>query len=182
MFVVCNFDALAQKSVIRIERRQVVFLCWMKYSKLRVSRRPGDINVCCFRRLKIPIGQQTEIQPYKPTKLSRLKLETWTQQPIPMMSEHSAHLTLLPFGFVSGSGDIHVCCCQFQCSDTGKRYSNLKETSCLPLLNSTTRPYDEWAFNTLDFTAVWLSPLALAMYMLAVVNFDALAHASDIRI
>ena len=35
----------------------------------------------------------------KPTELSRIKLKTWTQQPVPMMSEHSAHLTSLPFGF-----------------------------------------------------------------------------------
>ena len=32
MFVVVNFDALAQASDIRIERRQVVFLCWMQDS------------------------------------------------------------------------------------------------------------------------------------------------------
>ena len=49
-------------------------------------------------------------------------------------------------------------------------------------LNSTARPYDEWAFSPLDFTAVWLSHLALAIYMFVVVNFDALAQASDIRI
>ena len=30
MFVVVNFDALAQASDIQIERRQVVFLCWMQ--------------------------------------------------------------------------------------------------------------------------------------------------------
>ena len=30
IFVVVNFDALAQSSVIQIERRQVVFLCWMR--------------------------------------------------------------------------------------------------------------------------------------------------------
>ena len=36
---------------------------------------------------------------HKPTKLSRIKLKTWTQQPVPMISEHSAHLTSLPFGF-----------------------------------------------------------------------------------
>ena len=30
-------------------------------------------------------------------------------------------------------------------------------------LNSTARPYDEWAFSALDFTATWLSHLALAM-------------------
>ena len=45
-------------------------------------------------------------------------------------------------------------------------------------LNSTARPYDEWAFSPLDFTAVWLSHLALAIYMFVVVNFDALAQAN----
>ena len=37
-----------------------------------------------------------------PTELSRIKLKktwkTWTQQPIPMISKHSANLTPLPFG------------------------------------------------------------------------------------
>ena len=27
----------------------------------------------------------------KPTELSRIKLKTWTRQPVPMISEHSAH-------------------------------------------------------------------------------------------
>ena len=36
---------------------------------------------------------------HKPTELSRNKLNTWPQQPVPMMSKHSAHLTSLPFGF-----------------------------------------------------------------------------------
>ena len=45
MFVVANFDALAQASDIWIERRQVVFLCWMR-----------DSNP----RSQTPIRQQTE--------------------------------------------------------------------------------------------------------------------------
>ena len=32
VFVVINFDVLAQASDFRIERRQVVFLCWMQDS------------------------------------------------------------------------------------------------------------------------------------------------------
>ena len=35
----------------------------------------------------------------KPTELSRIKLKTWTRQPVPMISKHSAHSTLLPVGF-----------------------------------------------------------------------------------
>ena len=47
--------------------------------------------------------------------------------------------------------------------------------------NSTACPYDQRAFSPLDPTAVWHSHLALAIYMF-VVNSDALAQASDIRI
>ena len=49
-------------------------------------------------------------------------------------------------------------------------------------LNSTACPYDQQALSPLDLTANWLSHLALAIYMFVVVNFDALAQASDIRI
>ena len=35
----------------------------------------------------------------KPTELSRIELKTWTQQPVPMISEHSVHWTPLPFCF-----------------------------------------------------------------------------------
>ena len=41
MFVAVNFDALAQASDIRIERRQVVFLCWMQDSNPSGSQTPN---------------------------------------------------------------------------------------------------------------------------------------------
>ena len=47
-------------------------------------------------------------------------------------------------------------------------------------LNYTARPYDQRAFSPLDPTVSWLSNLALAIYIFVVVNFDALAQASDI--
>ena len=140
---------------------------------------------------------------HDPTELSRIKLKTWTQQPIPMMSEHSAHLTSLPFGFrtwlwrytcllllismlwlrqaifeskgdkLSSSAESRIRTWKSQrhliasrlnahsqtdwaiedqakklelnsssrrCSGTGKRYSNRKETSCLPLLRAGFEP------------------------------------------
>ena len=49
-------------------------------------------------------------------------------------------------------------------------------------LNSTARPYDQRAFSPLDPTGSWLSHLALAIYIFVVVDFDALAQASDIQI
>ena len=153
----------------------------------------------------------------KPTELSRIKLKKleldspslWSASIQPTWSH--CQLTFAP-----GSGDIHVCCCWFRCSGTGKRYSNRKETSCVPLLkagfepetpdtnspvdwmladkptelsriqlkslNSTARPYDQRAFRPLGPTVSWLSHLVLAIYMFVVVDFDAMAQASDIQI
>ena len=83
IFVVVNFDALAQASDFRIERRQVVFLCWEQDSNPGVSETQSPADW-------MPAD--------KPTELSRIKLKTWTRQPVPMISKHSAHLTPLPFG------------------------------------------------------------------------------------
>ena len=55
------------------------------------------------------------------------------------------------------------------------------ELSWIKLKTWTQQPVPIW-FIPLDFTAVWLSHLALAIYTFVVVNFDALAQASDIRI
>ena len=46
-FVVVNFDALAQASDIRIERRQVVFLCWMQDSNPSGSQTPNRQQTEC---------------------------------------------------------------------------------------------------------------------------------------
>ena len=43
----------------------------------------------------------------KPTELSRIKLKTWTRQPVPMISEHSAHSTPLAVCF-PGNVSEHV--------------------------------------------------------------------------
>ena len=100
IFVVVNVDALAQASDFRIERRQVVFLCWMQDSKLGSLRHQFD------------------------SKLNAHSQTDWAIE------------------------------------DQAKN------------LNSTARPR--------DFTADWLSHLALAIYTF--VNFDALAQASGLRI
>ena len=48
VFVVVNFDALAQASGIQIEMRQAVFLCWMQDSNLRhqIARRRNGCWQC----------------------------------------------------------------------------------------------------------------------------------------
>ena len=95
MFVV-NLDALAQASDFRIERRRVVFLCWMQNSKLGSLRHQFA---------------------------SRLNAHSQTDWAI---------------------------------EDQAKN------------LNSTGRSNDERSFIPLDFTADWLSHLALAIYMVDV--------------
>ena len=154
----------------------------------------------------------------KPTELSRIKLKkTWTPQPVPMISKHSAHSTSLPVGFCTwlwrytcllllismlwhrqaifeSKGDKLSSSAEGRIRTQGLRYlftSRLNacwqtdwaiEDQAKKNLNSTARPYDQQAFSPLDLTASWLSHLALAIYMFVVVNFDALAQASDIRI
>ena len=148
IFVVVNFDALAQASDIQIERRQVVFLCRMQDLNPRSqkpNRQQNRKETSC-----VPL-QNAGFEPRvpdtkspadwmladKPTELSRIKLKTWTDWAI---------------------------------EDQAKN------------LNSTARPYDQRAFSPLDPTVSWLSHLALAIYIFVVVNFDALAQASDIQI
>ena len=109
-FVVVNFDALAQTSDFRIERRQVVFLCWMQ-----------DSN---------PEGLWNPI----PSRLNACWQTDWA------IEDQAINL------------------------------------------NSTARPYDQQAFSQPDPTAIWHSHLALAICIFVVVNFDALAQASDFRI
>ena len=82
IFVVVNFDALAQASDIRIERRQVVFLCWRQDSNPEGLRHlfASRLNECLLTN-----------------RLSyRGSSKTWTRQPVPMISKHSA-TTLHPF-------------------------------------------------------------------------------------
>ena len=180
MFVVVNFDALAQASDFRIERRQVVFLCWMQDSKLE--------------SLETTNRQQTECQQNSNSQTDWAledQAKTWTQQSVPMMSEHSAHLTLLLFGFHTWLWQYPysllilmlwhrqaiflierrqvVLLCWMQVLRLGSLETpNRRQTEC-PLtnrlsyqgssqnFNSTVRPYDEWTFSPHDFTAVWLS-------------------------
>ena len=79
MFVVVNCDALAQASDFQIEIRQVVFLCWMQ-----------DSNQGLWNRISSKLNARWAIEEH---------LRTWTQQLVPMISEHTAYSTPLPFGF-----------------------------------------------------------------------------------
>ena len=152
----------------------------------------------------------------KPTELSRIKLKTWTRQPVPMISEHSVHLTPLSVDFrtwlwrytyllllismlwhrqaiFKSKGDKLCSSAECRIWTRGPRHQIASRLNArgqthwaiedqAKNLNSTARPYDQRAFSPLDPTVSWLSHLALAIYIFVVVNFDALAQASDIQI
>ena len=143
----------------------------------------------------------------KPTELSRIKLKTWTRQPVPMISKHSAHSTSLPIGFrtwlwrytcllllismlwqrqaiFESKGDKLSSSAECRIRTQGLRHLFASRlNACWQTdwaiedqaknLNSTARPYDQQAFSPPDSTAIWHSHLALAIYIFAVVNFDA---------
>ena len=143
--------------------------------------------------------------------------KTWTRQPVPMISGHSAHSTPQPFGIrtwlwrytyllllilmlwhrqaiFESKGD--KLSSSAECRIRTQRVSETQSSADwmlddkpielkrikLKILNSTARPYDQRAFSPLDPTVSWLAHLSLAIYIFVVVNFDALAQASDIRI
>ena len=223
IFVVVNFDALVQASDIQIERRQVVFLCRMQDWNPG-SQTPNRQQTECLltNRLSyrketscVPL-ENTEFEPGVPDTKSRIKLNTWTRQPVPMISEHSAHLTPLSFDFrtwiwrytyllllismlwhrqaiFKSKGDKLCSSAECRIGTWGPRHQiasgqNARRQTDWAIkdqaknLNSTARPYDQRAFSPLDPTVSWLSHLPLAIYIFVVVNFDALAQASDIQI
>ena len=94
IFVVVHFDALAQASDFRMERRQVVFLCWMQDSN------PEGLWSPIFSRLNA--CWQTDLATWQTNWVikdqAKKTWKTWTRQPVPMINKHSAHLTPLPFG------------------------------------------------------------------------------------
>ena len=156
------------------------------------------------------------MQADKPTELSRIKLKTWTRQPVPMISEHSAHLIPLSVDFPTwlwrytyllllismlwhrqaifkSKGDKLCSSAECRIWTRGPRHQIASRLNVLRQtdwaieeqaknLNSTARPYDQRAFSPLDPTVSWLSHMAQAIYIFVVVNFDALAQASDIQI
>ena len=74
MFVAVDFHALPQASDIRIERRQVVFLCWMQDSN------PGTLT---------PNRQETECPLTNWPSYQGSSLKAWTRQSVPMISDQS---------------------------------------------------------------------------------------------
>ena len=172
MFVVVNFDALAQASDIQIERRQVVFLCWMQDLNPG-SQTPNRQQTEC--PLTNRLSYHTYIHTYIHTCLLLLISMLWHRQAI-FESKGDK---------LSSSTECRIRTHQGLRHQITSRLNAHWQTDWAiedhaKNLNSTARPYDQRAFSPLDLTAVWHSHLALAIYMFVVVNFDALAQASDI--
>ena len=133
IFAVVIFDALAQASDYRIKRRQVVFLCWMQDSNPESLWNPifSRLNACWQTDSAIE-DQAKKLELDSPSLWSASIQPTWPH----------CHLAFAP-----GSGETHICCCSFWCSGTGKRFSNRKETSCLPLQNAGFEPRGSFKHN-----------------------------------
>ena len=97
IFVVVNFDALAQASDFRIERRQVVFLCWEQDSNPGGLWNPisSRLNACWQTDWAIE-DQAIKLELDSPSPWSASIQPTWPH----------CHLAFAP-----GSGDKHICCC-----------------------------------------------------------------------
>ena len=97
IFVVVNFDAPAQASDIRIERRQVVFLCW------RQDSNPEGLRHLFASRLNACWQTDWAIED-QANKLELGSPSPWSASIQPTCPH--CHLAFAP-----GSGDIHICCC-----------------------------------------------------------------------
>ena len=198
--LVVNFDALAQASDFRIEMRQVVFLCWRQDSNPEGLRHlfASRLNACWQTDWAIedqdknlnstarPYDQQAfsppdptaiwHIHTYIHTCLLLLISMLWHRQAI--FESKGDKLSSSAEGRIRTQGLRYLFTSRLNaCWQTDWAIEDQAKN-----LNSTARPYDQQAFSPLDLTANWLSHLALAIYMFVVVNFDALAQASDIRI
>ena len=192
IFVVVNFDALAQASDIRIQRRQVVFLCWRQDSNPEGLRHlfASRLNACW----------QTDWAIEDQAKNLNSTARPYDQQayspPDPAAIWH-LHLALAIYIFVvvhfdalAQASDIRIE--RRQVVFLGWRQDSNPEglrhlfasrrNACWQTdwaiedqaknLISTARPYDQQAFSPSDPTAIWHSHIHT--YMFVVVNFDAL--------
>ena len=193
----------SQASDFRIERRQVVFLCWMQDSN------PEGLWNPIFSRLNACWQTDWAIE-------DQAK-KTWTRQAVPMISKHSAHLTPLPFGIgtwlwrytflllvismlwhrqaifeskgdkLSSSAECRIRTqrvSETQSSADWMPADKPTELSRIKLKKIELDSPSLWSASiqpTLPH-CIWHSHLALAINIFVVVNFDALAQASDFRI
>ena len=164
-----------------------------------------DCVAMCILRAAAPISSYNAWRPKPPTKnlnSTARPYDEWTFSPLDFTAVWLSHLALAIYIFVVNSdalvqaSDIRIQMRQvvslYWMQDSNLEVSRHLFASRLNAhsqtdwaiddqvinLNSTARPYDDWAFSPLDFTAVWLMHLALAIYMFVVVNFDALAQVS----
>ena len=95
IFVVVNFDALTQASDIQIERRQVVFLCWMQDLNLGPQTPNRQQTECSLTNRLSYRGSSLKLELDSPSLWSASIQPTWPH----------CQLTFAP-----GSGDIHISC------------------------------------------------------------------------
>ena len=176
MFVVVNFDALAQPE---------------RYSNRKETSCLPLLNAGFEPKVSYTYSPADWMPADKPTELSRIKLKTWTYI-------HTCLLLLISMlwhrqAIFESKGDKLSSSAECRIWTRGPKHQIASRLNAhwqtdwaiedqAKNLNSTACPYDQRAFSPLDPTVSWLSHLALAIYIFVIVNFDALAQASDIKI
>ena len=139
----------------------LLLLISMLWHRQAIFESKGDkISSCAESRIRTQRVSET----YSPadwmpadklTELSRIKLKNLnsTARVYDQQAFSPPDPTAI-LAFPPGSGDIHICCCEFRCSGTGKRFSNRKETSCLPLLKEWFEPRESHLFAS-RLNACW---------------------------
>ena len=148
----------------------------------------------------------------KPTELSRIKLNTWIRQPVPMISKHSANSTSQPVGFrtwlwrytcllllismlwhrqaiFESKRDKLSTSAECRDSNSGSQTPNRQQTKC-PLTNRLSYRGSSYKLER-DSPPLWsaiIQPTRCWLSRLAlaihtfVINLHALVQAGDIRI
>ena len=116
----------------------------MLWQRQAIFKSKGDklSSAECRIRTKVPRTESPAdgMPADKPTELSRIKQKLVLNSPSLWSASIQPTRPHCRLTFTTCSGDIRVSCCQFRCFGTGKRFSNWKETGCLPLLNAGFEP------------------------------------------
>ena len=101
LWMLISVMAVVQPAIYRLCLLLLISMLWHRQAIFESKADKLSSSAECRIRTQRVSGTESPadwMPADKPTELSRIKLKTWTRQPVPMISEHSAHSTPLPFG------------------------------------------------------------------------------------
>ena len=137
IFIIVNFDALAQASDFRIERRRVVFLCWMLDSKLGSLKHQFTSRVNVHSQTDWAIEEQAENSNSTARHLTSLPIGRFSHL---ALATYTYMLVVVNFDALTQASDFRierrpvVFLCWMQDSNPGSQTPNRPQSEC-PLTN-----------------------------------------------